>query len=119
MPLCRDHHFGDGGNVSVGNFVMKKVAHGVDEDHLRRFPAEWFGEFFGNQAKVKALFVRMAFYSAEALSKSLSVAVLAAWGDFCAATDGIPCRVCPFDVRGCRHRIYSLLPRSKTRCPEE
>jgi hypothetical protein len=76
---------------------MKEVAHGVHKDHFWGLPAEWLGEFLGDEAKVKALLVRVAGYSAKAFGEYLCVTVLAPWANLGATANRVPGCVCPFD----------------------
>lgn len=97
VPVCFGHDLGDVDDITVVDEVMEEVAHGVDENHFGLAPAERFREFFGNEARIEALFVGMAFDAAETLGKSFGVAVFAAGTDFGAAADRIPGCVSPFD----------------------
>lgn len=97
VPVGFGHDGGDVDDVVVGDETVEEVAHGVDEDHFGLPPAERFGEFFGNEARVEALFVGMALDAAETLGEGFSVAMFAAGTDFGAAADGVPGCVSPFD----------------------
>src|SRR5437868_3258707 len=76
---------------------MKKIAHAVDEHHLRRRPAQWLGKFLRHQAKVEALLIRMARHATESLGKDFGVAMSASRTDLRAASHRIPGGVGPFN----------------------
>ena len=97
VPVCFGHDGGDVHDVIVGDEIVEEVAHGIDENHFGLAPAERLGEFFGNEARIEALFVGMAFDAAESFGKGFGVAVFAAGADFGAATDRVPGRVGPLD----------------------
>src|SRR5215469_7972988 len=99
MPVRLDHHSCDCLNVAIRDSLMKEVAHGVHKYHLGCSPTKWFAQFFGNKAQIESLLVGMTLYATEPLSKDLSVAVLAAGADFCAATNGVPRCIRPLDMR--------------------
>jgi len=97
VPIRFGHDGGDVHDVVVGNEIVEEVAHGIDEDHFGLAPAEGFGEFFGNEARVETLLVGMAFDAAKAFGEGFGVAMFAAGADFGAAADGVPGCVGPFD----------------------
>ncbi len=57
-----------------------------------------FGELLRHEAKIKALFIWVAFDAAEALGKGLGVTVLAAGTDLRATPERVPRRVGPLDL---------------------
>jgi len=73
-----------------GDIFMKEVAHGVDEDGARLFPAEGDIESLGLEGQAEAVAVVGLAHGAEAAGESFGVAVLAAGADFGAAGDGVP-----------------------------
>jgi hypothetical protein len=98
VPVGLGHYGGDGNDVIVRNEIVEEIAHGIHKNHLGLTPAQGFGELFGDEARVEALFVGMTLHTSEPFGKSLGVAMFAARADFCAASDGIPGRVGPLDL---------------------
>src|ERR1700686_3844124 len=99
MPVRPDHHVCDGLDVVIRDSLMKEITHRVHKYHFRCSPTERFAQFVGDKAQIDSLLVRMTVDATKPLSKDFSVAVLASGTDFCAATNGIPRCVCPFDMR--------------------
>ena len=44
VPVRFHHDIGDGMDVFIRHAVVKKVAHGIHEDHLARAPFQRFGQ---------------------------------------------------------------------------
>src|SRR5947209_4528144 len=51
MPVRCLHHPGHAANVILWHILMEQVAHGVDEDHLRRLPPQRLSEFPRHETK--------------------------------------------------------------------
>src|ERR1700722_1380689 len=98
MPAGLHHNPRDFDDVLIRHALLEKVAHRIDEDHLRRLPTEGLVELLGNQPQVKALLVGVPWDPAESLSEGLRITVLAARADFFAASHRIPSGVSPFDA---------------------
>src|SRR2546421_17389 len=82
----------DSFNVAVRHTRLKQIAHGVNEDQLRRAPGKRLGQLFGNQTKIETLLVGMSFHPTKAFGESLGIAMLASGTDLRAATHGVPGR---------------------------
>jgi hypothetical protein len=65
---------------------------------LRTSPRQRLAQLVWTQGEVEPVLKWMAAGTAEPLSDSLRVAVIAAARNFCAPRNGIPRRVCPFDA---------------------
>jgi hypothetical protein len=81
MPVGRLHHLAHASNVVVRDVVVKKVAHGVDEDFPGTLPANWVRQLLGHEPNVEALLKWVAGNTAKALRKSFGIAVLAPRAD--------------------------------------
>ncbi len=96
MPIRALHDAAYRGDILGRHAFLKKVAHRIDEDPLRRLPPQGFVEFLRNESEVKALLVWMAGHSPKTFGKGFSVTVLATRTYLGAAPDGIPSGVSPF-----------------------
>src|SRR5712664_1920456 len=90
VPLSLDHYVGDSLNVIVGNTILEKVTHRVDENHFWLVPSQRFAQLLGDQSKVETLFVWMSFNSAKPFSENFGIAVFASRANFRATAHGIP-----------------------------
>src|SRR5947209_8575221 len=97
MPAGECHHTRNRRYVIVRNFVMKEVAHGVDEDQFGCAPPKRLGQLFRYQGEVKAVLIRVTRHTTETFSKCLCIAVRAARTDLGTTTNWIPGGICPFD----------------------
>jgi hypothetical protein len=82
MPVGRFHDLADTGDVVVRDVIVKKVAHGVNEDFPWTLPAKWVGQLLRYEPNIEALFKWVTGNTAKTLCKSFSIAVLASWTDF-------------------------------------
>ena len=82
---------------------MKQIAHRVDEDLTRPFPAQRLFQLLGYEAQIEAMLKGMSRYATEAFGEHLRVAELAAGAHFRAAPDRVPGRVRSFDSRPVAH----------------
>ena len=98
VPVSPQHHERNSLDVFVGNFLVKKVAHRVDEDHSGLLPPDWLQQFFRHKPQIKALFVRMPRHASEPLREDLGVAVSAPGTDLGAASNWVPGCVSPLDL---------------------
>src|SRR5882724_6873139 len=103
VPVRGHHHCRDANDVVVWDIGVEEIAHRIHEYHAGLRPCEGLYQFLRYQAQVEAPLVWMAFDSPETLSKRFGVTVLAPGTDLCASSDGIPCRVSPFDLCLGRH----------------
>lgn len=78
---------------------MKEVAHGIDKDCSRLLPAMGHFEQMRMQSNPEAVGIVATAGSFEAKRETFGVAVTAAYADFGASGDRIPCRFGPFDFR--------------------
>src|SRR6202034_2087473 len=106
MPVRSDHDPRDRDNVVVRDGIMKKVAHGINEVHLRHPPSERFAKLLRNKAQVESELVWMSLHSAEPFGEGFRVTVFTAWANLCAAPDRVPSCIGPFDCGCfCHHRL--------------
>ncbi len=98
MPRCLIHCFEDLQDEVLRHVLVEEVAHGIDKDAFRLFPAQRQVNSISPKPKVKALLVWVSGHAAEALSKRFSVTVSATWTDFCTTGDRIPSSIRPFYV---------------------
>jgi hypothetical protein len=82
MPVGRFHHLADAGNVVVRDIIVKKVAHGVDEDFSWTLPTKWVRQLLRHKSNIEALFKWVAGNTAKTLRKSFGIAMLAPGADF-------------------------------------
>jgi hypothetical protein len=108
MPVGFFHSVENGRYVRFRNVLVKQVTHGVDENHPRAFPLKWLYQAHGAQRQVKACFERMTRDAAKSLRKSRCIAVVTARADFCAAGNGIPSRIGPFNRAVFGHELVTL-----------
>src|SRR5207237_10194982 len=114
VPRSHFHDARDVADVSVWHALLKKIAHGVDEDHFVSRPEDRIGEFLGHESQIEALFVRMTGNTPEALCERLGVAMRTARTHLPTTADRVPRRVCPFDFRTVAHcsRLPEFHPRA-------
>src|SRR5262245_33274385 len=78
---------------------MEEIAHRVDEDPSWLRPGRWHGHEVRLKRHVELISVSRLTHCMKASRHSERVAVLTARTDLCAASYGIPSRVCPLDRR--------------------
>lgn len=96
VPIRGLHRAANFRDVPRRNVIVKKIAHGVDEDSLWHPPSQRNIELLWNQAKVESVLERVPRYPAKSLCESFGVAVFAARAYFGAAPYWIPRRIRPF-----------------------
>jgi hypothetical protein len=109
VPIRAPHDAAYRGDILGRHAFLKKVAHRIDEDPLRRLPPQGFVEFLRNESEVKALLVWMAGHSPKTFGKNLGITVLAARAYLGAPADGIPSGVGPFYGAFNCHRLIGEL----------
>lgn len=87
----------------IRDLLVEEITHGVHENHARATPTRRLGQALGTQGEVETALVGVPANAAEALCKTLCVAVVTTRADFGAASDGIPSGVSPFDRAVVRH----------------
>src|SRR5882757_8107705 len=97
MPVSPLHGVEYGSYVARCDFLMKKIAHRVHENHPGSLPSERLEEPFGPQRQVKACSERMTGDTSKAFREPLGVAIVTTGADLCAAGDRVPGRICPLD----------------------
>src|SRR6202022_2153265 len=90
-------------DVSAGNFLVKKIAHRIHEDHSRALPYKRLQEPLGPKREVESGLKRMPRHAAKPLGKSSGIAVVATRTDLRAPGHRVPRRVSPFDCAVFRH----------------
>src|SRR5580704_2818231 len=106
MPICPRHNLRYFADVIVRHLLMEQVAHGVDEDHSRAPPGQWFHQLAGNEPWIKTTLISMANNSTESLGEPLGITELAPWADFCTAADRVPGCIGPFDLGLITHASF-------------
>ena len=76
---------------------MKKVAHRIDENHLRLFGSQRLIDPVRSKDQVKTLFKWVVFDAAKTLGKSLCVTVVAARANLRTPGNRIPRKIRPFN----------------------
>jgi hypothetical protein len=76
------HDRNHSGDVGLRYTFVKKVAHGIDENHFRDTPSKRFGQLLRYQPEIKTLFEWMPLHPSESFGKSLSITVFASGADF-------------------------------------
>lgn len=105
MPVGLQHHGSDRCNIGVRNALVKQIAHGIHEDHARRSPAQGFIQLLGDEPKVEPLLERMTGDAAKAFCERFGVTVGTSGANLRAASNGIPGRIRPLDLRVVTHRM--------------
>jgi hypothetical protein len=82
----------------LGHRLVEQVAHAVDEDAPGLAPAEREGQQIGVERDGEAVPVAGIAHRVETDGESFGVTVLAPRADLCAARDGAPGGVRPFDA---------------------
>ena len=82
VPRRLKHYTHDLSYVGIRNIIMKKIAHRINENFPWLLPPDRLGQLFGYQPQVKATLVGVVLHAAEALRKSLCVAMFASLADF-------------------------------------
>lgn len=111
VPVSPSHNVADARDIARRNFLVKEIAHRVDEDLPWALPAERLLQLFGHQSQIEALFKRMPGHTSEALREQLGIAEFAARTHLRASADRVPRGVRPFDGRPIAHRpLAYILP---------
>src|SRR5437763_2432783 len=110
MPVRADHDFGHLADILVRHTRMKKIAHGVDENHPAGAPFQGFSQFFGHQTQIKSALVWMSGNAAKALGECLGVAMRASGTDLRAPANRVPGCVSPLYFRIVRHTAMFSSP---------
>lgn len=97
MPVGGFHGVEHGVDKGPGQFFVKKIAHGVDEDAPGLSPIQRLRQAFGPEREVEAVLKGMPGNAAKPLCEALGVTEVAAARYLRAAGDGIPGRVRPFN----------------------
>ena len=96
MPMGIFHHVEDTIDEAEGDFLVKQVAHRVDEDHPRFAPPQRLFQPFGAELKIEAILKGVARHATEPLREPFGIAIVAAGTDLRATRDRVPRRVSPF-----------------------
>jgi len=84
---------------------VEEIAHGVDKDHLRFFPAQRNFQGLRMQGQLEPVGVVGLAHGMQTLRHTLGIAMLAARADLGAARQGIPGGFGPLDARFGSHRL--------------
>ena len=117
MPVGAVHDVENALDVSGGDVLMKKVAHGIDENTFRSFPTKGQLQHLRLQSESKSVSVIALAHGFEAIRETFGVTMLASRADFGAAGHGIPGCVGPFDVRISCHGASPRPPQNPTPIP--
>src|SRR5260221_2351913 len=90
------HRLEDTVDEAERDFLVKKVAHRIDEDHLRFAPPQRLFQPFGTELKVEPVFEGMSRDAAEPFGESPIIAVVAASTFLRATGYRAPRRIIPF-----------------------
>ena len=77
---------------------MKEIAHGVDEDCMGLFPAEWQIDLLRLQCQIKTLTVCLMAHRLQTSRDPLRIAMLAAWAHLITTRHRVPRGFCPFNT---------------------
>jgi len=108
VPVGSVHDVKDFVNVIRRHLLMEQIAHRVDEDNLRLFPFERRFEGLSLNGELETVLVVGLAHGFEARCHALGIAVLASRADLCAAGDGIPGGLGPFDGGFSGHRSFQV-----------
>jgi len=107
MPRGLAHYSEDLPDVLCRDGFMKEIAHTVDEDHSWPTPTEGKTQEVWVQRQLETVAIPRVVHCVEARGEALRITILAPGADFCAAGDGIPGCVRPFDAGLVAHGYVS------------
>ena len=103
MPIRLFHRVEDRGYERPGDFLVKEIAHRVDENHLGLSPTQRLIEALRTERQVKACLEGMFGRTSKSFSKALGITAVATGADLCATRYRVPRRVSPFNCRRTCH----------------